>query len=75
MSKKGQCKGKPFVSSVQRRVMMVTLVKILTIVEIKKKSLKHILIDCVDVADVRPNFYNVNNLHDLFTNVAGNTKL
>jgi hypothetical protein len=54
---------------------MVTLVKILTIVEIKKKSLKHILIDCVDVADVRQNFYNVNNLHDLLTNVAGNTKL
>ena len=25
-------------------------------------SLKHVLIDCVDVADVRQTFYNVNNL-------------
>jgi hypothetical protein len=25
------------------------------------------------VADVRPTFYNVNNLFDLFTNVAGDT--
>ena len=32
-------------------------------------SLKHVLIDCVDVADVRQTFYNVNNLYDLFTNV------
>ena len=31
--------------------------------------------DCVDVSDVRQNFYNVNNLCDLFTNVAGYTIL
>jgi len=36
-------------------------------------SLKHVLIDCVDVANVRQTFYNVNNLYDLFTNVAGDT--
>jgi len=35
--------------------------------------LKHVLIDCVDVADVRQTFYNINNLYDLFTNVAGDT--
>jgi hypothetical protein len=33
-------------------------------------SLKHVLFDCVDVSDVR-----VNNLCDLFTNVAGDTIL
>jgi len=33
-------------------------------------SLKKILIDCVDVADVRQTFYNFNNLFDLFTNVT-----
>ena len=27
--------------------------------------------DCVDVSDVRQTFYNVNNLYDVFTNVAG----
>jgi hypothetical protein len=32
-------------------------------------SLKHVLIECVDVSDVRQTFYNVNNLTDLFTNV------
>ena len=32
--------------------------------------MKHVLIDCVDVADVRQTFYN---LTDLFTNVAGDT--
>ena len=36
-------------------------------------SLKHALIDCVDVVDVRQTFYNVNNLSNLFTNVAGDT--
>ena len=30
-------------------------------------SLKHVLIDYVDVADDRPTFYNVNNLYDLLT--------
>ena len=38
-------------------------------------SLKHVLIDCVDVDGVRQIFYNVNNLSDLFTNAAGNTML
>ena len=38
-------------------------------------SLKHVLIDCVDVADVRQTFYNVNSLSNLFTNVTGNTIL
>ena len=38
-------------------------------------SLKHVLIDCVDVADVQQAFYNVNNLSNLFTNVAGDTLL
>jgi hypothetical protein len=37
--------------------------------------LKHVLIDCVDVADVRQTFYNVNSLSNLFTNVAGDTIL
>ena len=32
-------------------------------------SLKHVLLDCVDVSDVRQTCYNVNNLTDLFTNV------
>jgi hypothetical protein len=32
-------------------------------------SLKHVLIECVDVSDVRQTFYNVNNSTDLFTNV------
>jgi ribonuclease HI len=36
-------------------------------------SLKHVLLDCVDVSDVRQNVYNVNNVCDLFTNVAGDT--
>jgi hypothetical protein len=31
--------------------------------------------DCIDDADVRQNFYNVNNLCNLFTNVAGETIL
>jgi hypothetical protein len=34
-------------------------------------SIKHVLIDCINVADVRQTFYNVNNLYDLFTYVAG----
>jgi hypothetical protein len=38
-------------------------------------SLRHALIDCVDVVDVRQTFYNVNNLYDLFSNVAGDTIL
>ena len=36
-------------------------------------SMKQVIIDCVDVADVRQTFYNVHNLTDLFTNVAGDT--
>jgi hypothetical protein len=35
----------------------------------------YVLIDCVDVADVRQTFYNVNNLSNLFTNIAGDTIL
>ena len=38
-------------------------------------SFKHVLIDCVDVADVLQTFYNVNNLSNLFTNVEGDTIL
>ena len=38
-------------------------------------SLKHVLIDCVDVADVRHTFYNANSLSNLFTNIAGDTIL
>jgi hypothetical protein len=38
-------------------------------------SLKHVLIDCVDVASVRQTFYNANSLSNLFTNVAGDTIL
>jgi hypothetical protein len=38
-------------------------------------SLKHVLIDCVDVAYIRQTFLNVENLYDLFTNVAGDTIL
>jgi hypothetical protein len=38
-------------------------------------SLKHVLIDCVDVADVRQTFHNANSLSNLFTNVAGDTIL
>jgi hypothetical protein len=38
-------------------------------------SLKHVLIDYVDVADVRQTFYNANSLSNLFTNVAGDTIL
>ena len=40
-----------------------------------KYLLKHVLIDCVDVANVRQNFYNVNTLYDVFTNGAGDTIL
>ena len=32
-------------------------------------------LDCLDVADVRQTFHNVDNLYDLFTNVAGETIL
>jgi len=35
--------------------------------------LKPVLIDCVNDADVRQTFYNVNNLYDVFKNVAGYT--
>jgi hypothetical protein len=38
-------------------------------------ALKHLLLDCVDVSDIRQNFYNVNSIFDLFTNVAGGTIL
>ena len=38
-------------------------------------SLRHVLIDCVDIADFPETFDNFNNLYDLFTNVAGDTIL
>jgi hypothetical protein len=38
-------------------------------------TLKHGLVDCVDVSDIRQTFYNVNYIFDLFTNVAGDTIL
>ena len=38
-------------------------------------SLKHVLIDYVDVAVVRQIFYNVNAIFDLFTNVTDDTIL
>ena len=38
-------------------------------------SLKHVLIDCVDVADVQQTFYNANSLSNLLTNAAGDTIL
>ena len=38
-------------------------------------SLEHVLTDYVDDADVRQNFYNVNTLYNLYTNVAGDTIL
>jgi hypothetical protein len=34
-----------------------------------------VLIDYINDADVRQTFYDVNNLYDLFTNVAGDTIL
>jgi len=38
-------------------------------------SLKHVLFDIVDISCIRQTFYNVSNLYDLFTNVAGDTIL
>jgi len=38
-------------------------------------SLKHILIGCVDIADIRQTFYDVNTISYLFANVAGDTTL
>ena len=38
-------------------------------------SLKHVLLDCVDVSDIRQTFYNVHSIFDLFTNVAVHTIL
>jgi hypothetical protein len=38
-------------------------------------SLKHVLLDCVDVSDIRLTFYNVSSIFDLFKNVAGDTIL
>jgi hypothetical protein len=34
-------------------------------------SLRQVLIDCVDVVDVRQTFYNVSNLYDLSIDVGG----
>jgi hypothetical protein len=38
-------------------------------------TVRNVLIDCVDVADVRQTFYNANSLSNLFTNIAGDTIL
>ena len=38
-------------------------------------SLKHVLLDCVDVADISQTFCNGNNSYDSLTNVAGDTIL
>ena len=29
--------------------------------------------DCVEVAEVRHTFYNINNIYDLFSNAVGDT--
>ena len=42
---------------------------------ISNYSLRHILIDYVDLVDIRQTFNNVNALYELFTNVAGDTIL
>jgi len=38
-------------------------------------SQRHILIDCIVVADIRQSLYSVNAMSDLSTNVAGDTIL
>ena len=38
-------------------------------------SIKHVLLDCVDVADIRQKYFSVQCLKDLFTIVAGDTIL
>jgi hypothetical protein len=38
-------------------------------------SLKHVLLDSVDVSDIRRTFYNVSSIFVLFKNVAGDTIL
>ena len=38
-------------------------------------SQRHILIDCIDVADIRQSLYSISAMSDLFTNVAGDTIL
>jgi hypothetical protein len=38
-------------------------------------ALKHILIDCVDIANIRSSFYSVIILSSLLINVAGDTHL
>ena len=38
-------------------------------------SLKHVLVDCVDVSNIRQIFYNVKSIFNVFTNVTGDTIL
>src|SRR5210317_1861770 len=40
-----------------------------------RQNIKHILVDCVDKADVTHRFYTVSDIKDLFTNVAGDKLL
>ena len=35
-------------------------------------GIKHVLIDCIDVADIRQRYYTISSIDDLFNNVAGN---
>ena len=35
----------------------------------KPVTVKHILLDCIDFAKVRPNYFNVNNLKDLLEKI------
>ena len=34
-------------------------------------TIQHVLLDCIDLADVRRRYYTVDSLKELFTNVAG----
>ena len=34
-----------------------------------KYTIKHVLINCIDFADIRKKHFNVNNMYDLFNNV------
>ena len=38
-------------------------------------TIKHVLLDCVDVADIRQKYFSVQCLKDLFTTIAGETIL
>ena len=40
-----------------------------------RQSIKHILVDCVDKSDIIRQYYTVNDIKQLFTNVAGDKML